>query len=316
MGHAHSQHTVTRTRLRLLRGKVEVESGLEPVELQVARGEEPGVGGGGGGGLGHEGLLSEGGGGGGGAGRGAEAGLVTRQQTRASLVAGVEGVDERVDSGAVRAGRHAEALHLGGGLLGLELGAVGVEPEVAVCGVVGVDEGVEVGVHGLGVRVVVVDNLGRGGGLLGEGGGGGLDGGGGGAGLGHEGRGVLAVGPGGDVGALEDPEAVLAGAVPHGDGLPVLVDVAVLPDPLPVGRALLPEHGAVLLGEGGAVAAVPGVESLLAQDLGVLGLNGLAGGGGDETRGGDDSEHGDGNFLSLLAAAQVTTMRDWRLRRA
>ena len=187
------------------------------------------------------------------------------------------------------------------------LGSVGVVSKVPVSRIVGVDEGVHV--HGLHVVVVVllllwcvvVSLL-----LL-------LDGlaiirvvcG-----------GVLAVGPCRDVSPLEDPEAVLAGAVPHGDGLPVLVDVAVLPDPLPVSRALLPEHGAVLLGEGGAVAAVPGVESLLAQDLGVLGLNGLAGGGGDETRGGDDSEHGDGNFLSLLAAAQVTTMRDWRLRRA
>jgi len=53
-----------------------------------------------------------------------------------------------------------------------------------------------------------------------------------------------------DVSSLQDPEAVLAGGVPHGDGLAVLVDVAVLADPLPVSSRLLPEHSPVLLGEG------------------------------------------------------------------
>jgi len=37
-----------------------------------------------------------------------------------------------------------------------------------------------------------------------------------------------------DVRALEDPEAILASAVPHGDGLAVLVDVAVLTNPLAI----------------------------------------------------------------------------------
>ena len=155
------------------------------------------------------------------------------------------------------------------------LGSVGVVSKVPVSRIVGVDEGVHV--HGLHVVVVVllllwcvvVSLL-----LL-------LDGlaivrvvcG-----------GVLAVGPGGDVGALEDPEAVLAGAVPHGDGLPVLVDVAVLPDPLPVSRGLLPEHGAVLLGEGGPKPAIAGIEPLLLQDLGILGIQSLATHAGCETR--------------------------------
>ena len=49
---------------------------------------------------------------------------------------------------------------------------------------------------------------------------------------------------------LQDPAVVLAGGVPHGDGLAVLVDVAVLADPLPVSSRLLPEHSPVLLGEG------------------------------------------------------------------
>ena len=155
------------------------------------------------------------------------------------------------------------------------LGSVGVVSKVPVSRIVGVDEGVHV--HGLHVVVVVllllwcvlVSLL-----LL-------LDGlaivrvvcG-----------GVLAVGPVGDVGALEDPEAVLAGAVPHGDGLPVLVDVAVLPDPLPVSRGLLPEHGAVLLGEGGPKPAIAGIEPLLLQDLGILGIQSLATHAGCETR--------------------------------
>ena len=37
-----------------------------------------------------------------------------------------------------------------------------------------------------------------------------------------------------DVRALEDPEAILASAVPHGDGLAVLIDVAVLTNPLAI----------------------------------------------------------------------------------
>ena len=297
---SHSQDMITIT-TTLLGGEVEVESGLESVQLEVTGGEESG-------GLRGleevllDGSLSEGGGSGGGPGGGAEASLVSGEE--AALVTGVEGVDEGVDSGAVSARGDAEVPHLGGGLLGGEVGAVSVEPEVAVGRVMGVDEGVEVGVHGL-VSVVIVNGLGDGSGLDS-----GLD-----RGLdrsllgnhllGGEGGGVLAIGPGGDVGALDDPEAALAGGVPHGDGLAVLVDVAVLPDPLPVSRALLPEHGAVLLGEGGAVAAVTGVEPLLLQDLGVLGVNDtLAASGSNETSCGDKSEH-DGesrrNFLSLLA---------------
>ena len=106
-----------------------------------------------------------------------------------------------------------------------------------------VDEGVEVGVNGF-VVVVIVSRLGHGNGL--DWGGHGGDGGG----LGNEWGGVLSVSSGGNVSALQDPEAVLAGGVPHGDGLAVLVDVAVLADPLPVSSRLLPEHSPVLLGEG------------------------------------------------------------------
>merc|ERR1719158_1094400 len=162
--------------------------------------------------------------------------------------------------------------------------------------VMGVDEGVEVGVHGL-IGVVIVNGLGGGSGLdnrdsngldrsLNRGGG--L--------LSDEGGRVLSVSSRGDVGTLENPEAVLASGVSHSDSIPVLANVAVLPDPLSVSGTLLPEDGAVLLGEGGAVTAVPGIEPLLLEDLGVLGVNDtLAASGSDDTSGGDKSEHDEDN---------------------
>ena len=148
-----------------------------------------------------------------------------------ALVGSVEGVHKGVNTGAVSAGRNSKVLDLGGGLLGSEVGTVGVEPEVTVGRVMGVDEGVEVGVHGL-VGVVIVNGLGDGGGLDNRGSHG-LDGSldrGGGL-LSDEGGGVLTGGSRWDVGALENPEAVLAGGVPHSDGVTVLANVAVLPDP-------------------------------------------------------------------------------------
>ena len=66
--------------------------------------------------------------------------------------------------------------------------------------------------------------------------------------------------------------------------------------PLSVSGTLLPEDGAVLLGEGGAVTAVPGIEPLLLEDLGVLGVNDtLAASGSDEASCGDKSEHDEDN---------------------
>ena len=53
-----------------------------------------------------------------------------------------------------------------------------------------------------------------------------------------------------DVVSLDNPEAVLASGVSDSDGLPVLVNVTVLANPLPVSCRLLPEHRPVLLGEG------------------------------------------------------------------
>jgi len=65
-----------------------------------------------------------------------------------------------------------------------------------------------------------------------------------------EGSALETVGSLRDVVSLQDPEAVLTSGVPHSDGLAVLVNVAVLTDPLTVSSRLLPEHRPVLLGEG------------------------------------------------------------------
>merc|ERR1719295_1150042 len=100
-----------------LRAEVEVESGLESVEGELAGWEEP-LGGGGGGG-----LEEEPGGGG-----GAVTGQVSGQKTGV-LVGGVEGVDEGVEALAAGAvggeGSVKDTGHLGG-----KLGAVLVEAEV------------------------------------------------------------------------------------------------------------------------------------------------------------------------------------------
>ena len=55
-------------------------------------------------------------------------------------------------------------------------------------------------------------------------------------------------------------------------------------DLLTIGAGLLPEHGAVLLGEGGAESAVPGVKSLLLEDFCIFCVENLATCGGCETR--------------------------------
>jgi len=68
--------------------------------------------------------------------------------------------------------------------------------------------------------------------------------------LGVKGSALKAIGSLRDVVSLQDPEPVLTRGVPHCDGLTVLVNVAVLTDPLTVSSRLLPEHRPVLLGEG------------------------------------------------------------------
>ena len=115
---------------------------------------------------------------------------------------------------------------------------------------------------------------------------------------GIEGRALEAGGALGDVSALEDPEAVLAGGVPHRDRLAGLVDVAVLAHPLAVSGGLLPVDGAILLGVGGSEPAnmdlksqriqsglspsISSIEPLLLEDLRLLRLDELGKGGRSE----------------------------------
>jgi len=198
-----------------------------------------------------------------------------------SLVGGVEGVDEGVNSGAVGAGGHAAEL-LGDGIVRGESGGVGVVLEVTVGRVVGVDERVEVGINGS-INIVIV----YGGSNLLDGGGGSLNNRGrldGGGLLGVEGGRVESVGSGGNMRSVKDSESVLAGGVLHGVGLTVIADVAVLTDTLTSGSGLLSEDDSIFLGKGRAEPSVSSVETLLLQDLGVLGVNKLTGGSSCQTR--------------------------------
>ena len=206
---------------------------------------------------------------------------MTSQET-SLVVAGVEGVDEGVDAGAVGAIGHKGLLDGGGGL-GIEFGGVLVELEVPVSGVVGVDEGVAVGVNGS-VVVFIIGN-GDGSGRLGSGLGSGL---GKGSGLlidlfGTKGSGFLT--SRGNVRSVQDPESVLSGDVLDGVGLSVLSDVRVLSDSVSVLIGFLTEDVSVLSGECGSSAAVSGVEALLLQNAGVLGVHVLGEGtGGQKAR--------------------------------
>ena len=77
------------------------------------------------------------------------------------VVAGVKWVDEGVESLAASAGGNERAVQNTGDLRG-KLGTVLVEGKVAVGGVVGVDEGVEVGVNWLVIILLVVRDQGLG----------------------------------------------------------------------------------------------------------------------------------------------------------
>merc|ERR1719507_1541269 len=243
-------------------------------------------------------------------------------------VGGVEGVDEGVNSGTV--GARGDGAGLVRGCVAAKVAAVPVEVEVPVGGVVGVDEGVV----GVGRDNRPPHRLGRHEGLLGrlallvESG----------AGLGHgavvvfvvvvggfpgldkllllrllllgkllaRGRGGLElssglpVGPGGHVVALEDPEAVLASGVPYRDGLAILVDVAVLANPLAISSCLLPVNCSVLLGIGGSKPSVSGIEPLLLEDFRLLRLNKLGKAGCCEAGGKNKLKHDDGDARCTL----------------
>ena len=88
--------------------------------------------------------------------------------------------------------------------------------------------------------------------------------------LGVEGSRFESSGSEGNVVALQDPESVLAGRVFHCDRLPIVVDVAVLTDSLPVGGHLLPRDGSVLLSISRTEPPISCIEPLLLQDLCIL----------------------------------------------
>lgn len=226
--------------------------------------------------------------------------LLSGQET-SLVVASVEGVDEGVDSGAVSAvGDKVGVQRTGWCSLGCEGSSVAVEGKVAVGGVVGVDKGVEVRVNILLSIIVIID-----------------------PGLGLLDWDLLGadllllwllldllnnldgclwlfkflsvecgsrLSVGGDVGTVENPESVLASGVLDGVGLAVLTDVRVFSEPVAVDVGFLPEDVAVLCGEGGSCAAVSGVESLLLQDLGILGVN-LSAAGSDGASKNNQSKH-------------------------
>jgi len=221
-------------------------------------------------------------------------------------VGGIKGVDEGVDSSTVSARRNNSVVEVGlvaSRLSRGESGTIGVELEVPVGGVMGVDERVEVGVN-RGINVVIINRslLDRGltdgsrgrltnrgsltdRGSLGDGGSSLFR---------AEGSRVESVGSGGHVIAVEDSESILASRVLHSVGFPVISNVAVLSNTLAGGTGLLPEDDAILLGIGGTEPSVSSVESLLLQDLGVLRVNTLTGGGSSQTRYYDKLQHIDG----------------------
>jgi len=271
--------------VQLLGGKVKVESSLESVEVKLT-GREKSSGGGGSGGEGElvdgrlDGLLGS-------TDRLLYTSQVTGKQTSV-LVGGVEWVDEGVDTRAVSTGRHAGELG-SDGVVGGKLGSVSVELEVSVGGVVGVNEGVEVRVDG-GIGVVIVRDSLDGGLDGGSSHGGGLEsrsssGSGDSRVLRVEGSRVEAVGAGRDVVTLQDSESVLAGGVLDSDGLAVVTNIAVLADTFSIQAGFFSEHNTVLLGESRAESTVTSVESLLLEDLCVLGVDELGSSQGGKTRG-------------------------------
>jgi len=139
--------------IHLLGSKVEVESGLKSVELQLTR-REKSSGSRGSGDSSKSGLvksrlnrLSRL--------RLLETSLMTGQKTSLA-VRGIEWVDEWVDTSAVGTGGNiGTGQRTSSGVLGGKLSSVGVVLEVLVGGVEWVDEGVEVGIDGL-INIFIV----------------------------------------------------------------------------------------------------------------------------------------------------------------
>lgn len=256
--------------------EVEVESVLKTVKLELTRRKEPWCCGGGDWELLPDnwesslGLFA--------GNWGLETSLVTSEETSLG-VAGIEGVDKGVDSSAVGTiGNKVGIVVASWGTSGCKVGAIQVEGKVTVGGVMGVDEGVSVGVNLFGNIIVVIDlglslllDLDGLGNLL--------------NGLGNlnrldllgfiilsiESSSLLSVGW--DVCSFKNPESVLSSAVSDIVGLAILADVRVLTDAVAVNVGLLTEDVSIFGGECGSSTAITGIESLLLQDLGILGVD-------------------------------------------
>lgn len=256
-----------------MRFKVKVEASLKSVELQLARRKLAGGRSGGGspkvqgrllhieGRLGR--LLRN------------ETSLVSSQK---ASMGSVEGVDKGVDSSTVSTIRHQTGSMGSSGnsaSLGLEVGSISVESKVTVGRVMGVDEGVSVGVsffHVIVVSKLLDGSLDRGLNGLHRGSPGG-------SGqrlfsLGVERSGLLTSGS--DVIALNDSEAVFASGILDSEDLSVLANVGILADAVAIDVSLFSEDLSVLGGEGCSIAAVSGIESLLFQDFGIFGIDVLS----------------------------------------
>merc|ERR1712088_584321 len=75
-----------------------------------------------------------------------------------------------------------------------------------------------------------------------------------------------------NVGTVQNSESIDTSAVLDHNGISILVNVAVLANPLVISRGFLLESDSVLLGVGGPELAVSHVEPLLLQDPGQAGV--------------------------------------------
>jgi len=114
---------------------------------------------------------------------------------------------------------------------------------------------------------------------------------------------VEAVGSLGDMISFEDPEPILASCVSDSDGFAVIVNVAILPDSLPISCGLLPEYGTILLSKGRAKPSVTSVEPLLLQYFGIFGVKKLTASGRGKTRGDNKFEHFRFSYYSLFCTS-------------
>ena len=206
---------------------------------------------------------------------GNETSLVTGQvSSQETSMGGIEGVDKGIDSSTVSAVRNKAAGQRSGGsghgVFGFELGSVGVEGKVSVGGVVGVDEGVSVGVFLDLLIIVIPDNgdnrSGSDGSGYGSGGPGLAD-------LRVEGSGFLTGGS--DMVTFDDSEAIFASDIFDSEHLAVIANVRILTDAVAFTVSLFFENGSIFGGKSGASTTVAGIEPLLFEDLGIFGINGL-----------------------------------------